>query len=336
MKLLHIGSEKNMEQYTERSAFTEGVQKISMPAGLPVSNYMDAMGDAEVMIADATAEIPGELIERMEQLKLIHSEGVAYNKIDVSSADKKGIFVCNCAGMNAGAVAEQTVFLMQGVLKDVINNDRAVRNGHQIEVKERYMAESNLKELADCKVGLIGMGNIGKCTAQLLEAYHAQTFYWQRNRLKPELEEMYHVVWAGTKEKLLQECDMISLHLPVTAQTEKMCDDEFFNHMKKGSCLINTSRGELVDDRALVNAIRSGKLLMAGLDTLNHEPVRKEHFLLNQPEEIASHLLFSPHIGGITASSFRRGYKIIWENVQRVYEGKKPQNVVNLPIKKLP
>lgn len=99
--------------------------------------------------------------------------------------------------------------------------------------------------------------------------------------------------------------------------------------MKEGSYFVNTSRGELVEDQALIHALQSGKLAMAALDTLSHEPVQKDHILLRQPEEIQNKLLFSPRIGGITASSFRRGYAAIWENVGRIIRGEKPVNVVN-------
>ena len=91
----------------------------------------------------------------------------------------------------------------------------------------------------------------------------------------------------------------------------------------------NHSRGELVDDEALIEALASGKLKMAGLDTLDHEPVQKDHPLLNLPEEIAGRLIFSPHIGGITASSFRRGYAFIWEDIEAAAKGEVPKRVVN-------
>ncbi len=330
MKVLHIGKAENMKRYRPDTDFANTVETAEMTMGHTSGEYAAAMPDAEVIVADAIAEIPGELIERLPSLKMIHSEGVAYNKIDLDTASKCQVSVCNCAGMNASAVAEQTILLMQGMLKNVILNDRAVREGRQITVKEQYMAEGSLKELADCKVGLIGLGDIGKATAQLLAAYGAEVYYYKRHRLEAEEEVKYHAMYLPLDD-LLALCDIISLHLPVTKEKEKMCGYTFFEKMKPDSYFVNTSRGELVDDEALAAALKSGKLAMAGLDTLDYEPVQKNHPLLQQPEEIVNKIIFTPHIGGITASSFRRGYAMIWENLERLSEGRPLLRVVNCP-----
>lgn len=295
-----------------------------------MEEYCKAMPDADVIVVDAMGTISGDMIRALPNLKLIHSNGVGFNFIDTRTAAERGIPVCNCAGMNAEAVAEQTLLLMVGVLHNVVNNDRAVREGRQIQVKGDYMSKGNLKDLADCNVGLIGFGHIGQSTAELLKAYHAKTFYTQRRRLAEEKEQEYGVTWLPTQDELLAACDIVSLHVPVTPQTERMCNKAFFSKMEPGSYFINTSRGELVDDEALVEALESGRLAMVGLDTLDHEPVQKDHrLLLNLPEELAEKILFSPHIGGVTASSFRKGYGIIWDNVQRLAEGRELRNVVN-------
>ena len=328
MKILHIGREENMERYPAPDYIAEEIETVSLPMGKRPEDYLDAMEEAQVIVADAMADVPGALIRKMPHLKMIHSEGVAYNRIDLKTAKEREIYVCNCRGMNASAVAEQTVFLMQGMLKNVLLNDRGVREGRQIQIKEGYMVRGDLKELSDCKAGLIGLGDIGKSTAALLAAYHTETYYYKRHPLSKEEEKQYKVTYLPL-EKLLETCDIISLHLPVTEETQGMCDKNFFGKMKEGAYFVNTSRGELVDDQALINALKAEKLSMAALDTLSHEPVQKDHILLRQPEEIRNKLLFSPHIGGITASSFRRGYAMIWENVGRILRGEKPMNVVN-------
>ncbi|MCC8356815.1 MAG: hypothetical protein LJU34_03035, partial [Oscillospiraceae bacterium] len=130
-------------------------------------------------------------------------------------------------------------------------------------------------------------------------------------------------------EELLGRSDIVSLHLPVNEHTTGMADRAFFASMREGACFVNTSRGELVNDAALIEALQSGRLHMAGLDTLDHEPVQTDHPLLQVSEELAGRILFSPHIGGITAASFRRSYAMIWEDVQAVAEGRVPMRVVN-------
>ncbi|HIW17069.1 MAG TPA: hydroxyacid dehydrogenase [Firmicutes bacterium] len=329
MKILHIGNEASMKRNTAASDFTRSCEICSLPMGRPDSDYLAAGGDAEVIIADAVAGVPGSLIAAMPNLKMIHSEGVAFNRIDLAAASEKGIYVCNCAGMNASAVAEQAVLLMLAVLKNAVVNDRAVREGRQITAKERYMADGSLLELADCTVGLIGLGDIGKCTASLLKAFHTHTVYWQRRRLESAEELKYGAEWAGSLDGLLAQSDIVSIHVPVTPETAGMCGRGFFAKMKPGAYFINTSRGELVDDKALIAALERGHLTMAGLDTLDDEPVRRSHILLSQPRHIEDKLVFSPHIAGITASSFRRGYAMIWENIARLSRGEEPNNIVN-------
>ena len=329
INLLHLGMEENLREYTPDNEFTRSVHKISMHTGLPATEYVAAMPDADVIAVSAIGDVTAELIDALPNLKLIHSNGVGFNCIDVEAAGKRGIPVCNCAGMNAEAVAEQTLMLMVGVLHDVINNDRAVREGRQSDVKHVYMANGTLKTLSDCKVGLIGFGNIGQSIAELLKVCHADTYYTQRHRTTAATERAFGVTWVASMDELLAKCDIVSLHLPVTPTTERMCDDAFFSKMKDGSYFINTARGELVDDEALIRALKSGKLKMAGIDTLDDEPIKKSHILLNQPADIASRMIFSPHIGGVASSCFRKGYTMIWDNIRRLVDGAPLEHIVN-------
>ncbi|MGN0399355.1 MAG: NAD(P)-dependent oxidoreductase [Blautia sp.] len=328
MKLLHIGKPGNMERFTPKNLFTDSVTKIDLPAGLKTEEYLVQAGDADFLIIDPITWLKNDLISQMPNLKLIHSEGVAFNKIDLDSATRNGIYVCNCAGANASAVAEQTLLLILGVLRDVVNNETAVRTGQQLSTKENYMVHGSLKELADCTVGLIGFGAIGKATAALLKPFGAEVYYYKRSPLSNQEEEAFHVKYLPLDE-LLHTCNMVSLHVPVTPETTKMCNDAFFENMQDGSYLINTSRGELVDNEALIRALHTGKLAMAGLDTLDNEPVQKNHILLNQPEDICKKMLLSPHIGGITGSSFRRSYEMIWNSIEKITKGEKPDHIVN-------
>ena len=329
MKLLHIGKEKNLEKYAASDSFLYELERVSAPIGLSAEDYLSIAGDADFIIADAIGAVSAELIEGMPNLRLIHSEGVAYNRIDVEAARKKHVWVCNSRAMNASAVAEQTILLMLGMLRDVAGGDRAVREGRQISVKEGYMQRGDLRELPDCSVGLVGFGAIGQETAKLLRAFGVENILCtKRTPLSPAEEEAFGVRCCGIEE-LLAGSDIVSLHLPVTENTTGLADRSFFASMKDGALFVNTARGELVDDTALIEAIASGKIAMAGLDTLDREPVQPDHPLLNVPEAVADRLLFSPHIGGITASSFRRSYAMIAEDIRDAAEGRTPKRVVN-------
>lgn len=331
MKILHIGKQGNLQRFAAADGFLNSLDLVDLKPDLPVEEYLNQAGDADFVIVDAITAIPGELIRQMPNLLAIHSEGVAFNAIDLKAADECGVYVCNAQGMNAMAVAEQTILLMVGMLRNIVVNDAAVRAGHQIEAKENYMQNGSLHELADCSVGLIGFGNIARQTARLLKAYQVKNiYYYKRHRLDPAQEQQYGVQYRELDD-LLAQSQIVSLHLPVTKATRHMADQTFFAKMQPGSYLVNTARGELVDDEALIEALKSGHLAMAGLDTLDHEPVLKNHPLLNQPRSIASRLLFSPHIGGITAASFYRGYAMIDEDLWLVAQGQEPKRVVNHP-----
>lgn len=331
MKILHIGKQGNLQRFAAADGFLNSLDLVDLKPDLPVEEYLSQAGDADFIVADAIAAVPGALIRQMPNLLAIHSEGVAFNAIDLKAADECGVYVCNAQGMNAMAVAEQTILLMVGMLRNIVVNDAAVRAGHQIEAKENYMQNGSLHELADCSVRLIGFGNIAQQTARLLKAYQVEhVYYYQRHRLDPAQEQQYGVHYRELDD-LLAQSQIVSLHLPVTKATRHMADQTFFAKMQPGSYLVNTARGELVDDAALIEALKSGHLAMAGLDTLDHEPVLKNHPLLNQPRSISSRLLFSPHIGGITAASFYRGYAMIDEDLWLVAQGQEPKRVVNHP-----
>ncbi len=328
MKLLHIGKRGNVEKYTKASEFTKSIKVIEAGAWLPEEEIIEIGKDADFIAVDAMASVSKNIIESMPNLKLIHSEGVGYNFIDLEAACKNNVYVCNCKGMNAMAVAEQTVLLMLSMLRDARNGDIAVREGNQITKKENFMIEGNLYELSDFAVGLVGFGDIAKCVALLMKAFGVKTYYYKPTRADSEIENKYDVEYLPLDE-MLGKCGIISLHLPVTSETKNIVNNDFFNKMQQGSYIVNTSRGELVDSEALVRAIESGKISMAGLDTIAGEPVQRDNVLLAQKPEIENKIIFSPHIGGITSSSFKRGYEIIWRNIEKVTKGEKPDNIVN-------
>ncbi len=327
MKLLVLGDPVRAAKYRPDTSFAQNTEMVVCPRGASEEELLQAGGDADFLLADAISPVPGTLIRRMPNLKLIHSEGVAYHAIDGAAAREQGVFVCNCKGVNAGAVAEQAVLLMLGLLRDVAAGDRAVREGRQIQVKERGMVEG-IQELGDCQVGIYGLGDIGKATARLLAAFGSTVFYYSHHRADPEVEAGLGIRWAE-REELLARCHVVSLHVPVTPETEGMVDEAFLAAMRPGAYLINTARGELMDHQAVRRALLSGRLGGAGLDTLYPEPVSADNPLASLPETCPGRLLLSPHVGGITAGTFTRAYRMVWENLERVARGQRPEHVVN-------
>lgn len=327
MKILIIGNRERYEKFNPGKEITRNCEMICRPVGSKEEELLQTAGDADVILADAIASVSGYMIERMPNLKLIHSEGVAYNKIDVNAANKRNIYVCNNKGGNAGAVAEQAVLLMLGLLRTVNLGHQAVMEGRQIERKEELMV-SGITDLADCKVGILGLGDIGRETAKRLGAFGCGCFYYTRNRKSREIEEECGAVYRPL-EALLAECDIVSLHMAVHEETIHFMNRERMARMKEGAYLVNTGRGELVDNQALCEALLEGRLAGAGLDTVFPEPVRKDNPLVEFARTHPGKILFSPHIGGVTTGSFKRMHRHMWDNVRRIEKGQRPDCVVN-------
>ena len=263
----------------------------------------------------------------MPNLKIIHSEGVAYNGFDIKTASQHGIRVCNCKGINAGAVAEQAILLMLALLRHFPEGEQAEKEGKQIQFKEHIMVHG-MSELSDQKIGFIGFGDIAKATAKRLYPFDCEMYYYTKSRKPKELEEEYHVSYMDL-DTMAKECDMISIHVPVNAETTGMINKNFISKMKLSAYIINTARGEIVDNQALRDALIAGKIAGAGLDTIAPEPTTKDNPLIALPEEVQKRVVYSPHIGGVSTSTFKRGHRMIWKAFFDVEEGKEPNNIVN-------
>jgi len=322
-KILSISESGKTEKYIKDPAFYERFEIQYVPVSAPISEWIRLGQDAEYIITDAIAKLPAELIQALPKLKLIHSNGVAYNGIDLKAADACGVTVCNCRSMNATSVAEQALLLMLGLLRGVVSGDKALREGRQMEVKMGYMQRSDLKEIADCQIGFLGFGAIGQATARLVNVMGAKVCYYARHRVPEDIENQFNAQYLPLDE-LLASSDILSLHVPVTKETTHMVQKDFLAKMKPGAYLINTARGELVDVPALLDALRCGHLAGAGLDTLENEPVQSDNPMLLAESDVESRILYSCHVGGISASSFRRGYQMIYEDLMRVESGEPP------------
>ena len=327
MKLLVIGDKTRFDKYLPDLDITKKVEYTVVPRGTQDEDIIAAASDADFIIVDTIHPLSAKLISALPKLRLIHSEGVAYNAIDIKAARDRKIPVCNCKGANAGAVAEQAILLMLACLRHTVTGDAAVRKGQQIQTKERLMIDG-IRELSDCKIGFIGAGDTAQATMRRLMNWNCELAYYKRTPLLPEEEEPLGACFEQL-DSLLATSDIISIHVPVTDETRNMVDASFLSKMKQGSILINTARGEIVDSKALADVLVSGHLSAAGLDTLHPEPVTIDNVLLNLPNAVSNRVVFSPHVGGITEGTFFRVHQTIWENISRVIEGKQPINIVS-------
>ena len=235
-------------------------------------------------------------IELGRNLKLIQKIGSGVNTIDVEAAKRRGIAVCNLPGTNSRAVAEMTLLLMLACLRRLPGLSAAVHAGRWLDA---WKLQDNFGELGGRTVGLLGYGAVPRILAPMLEAMGAKVHYSSRS--------------AGDFATVLGASDIVSLHLPLTKETEKLVDPR---RMKRGSILINTARGGLVDEPALVEALKSGHLAAAGLDVFSAEPLPAGHALLALPSVVCS-----PHLAWLTQETLERSIGAAMENVRRLAAG---------------
>lgn len=327
MKILAIEKEGRLEKRTAPEVYNKH-DITYVPVNATDEEKIAAGKDAEVIIVDAMGKVSADVIKAIPGLKMIHSDGVGFQGVDLAAAKEAGVYVCNCKSMNAIAVAEQAILLMLGLLRNVCVGNRAVHEGKQINVKEDYMLNGSLREIGDCTIGLYGFGDIAKKVAEYAGVMGARIVYFDVFRAPEEVEKKYNATYM-TLDELLAESDIVSIHVPVTPETTNVVNDSFLEKMKNDAILINTARGELVDSEALIRALEKGTIAGAGLDTIAGEPVAVDNPIAKASGDVADKMILSCHIGGISNSSFARGFDMLWEDIFAIEEGKKPKRIVN-------
>ena len=326
-KVLILTSKKRVKKYSKPEDIPENWQIVFLDKAYTEDEALRTGADADFILVDVIYPVSANLIAKMPNLKLIHTEGVGYDRINTNAAAQRGIYVCNNAGVNAASVAEQTILLMLALLRRLLEGDKEVRLGRLSESKSRFILDG-ITELGSCHVGLIGLGAIGLETAKRLNAFGCKISYYDIKRAPAETEAEHGLTFLPLKD-LLSVAEIISLHLPVLPDTVNLIDAEMLKIMKPNTLLINTARGKIIDQKALADALVNGNIKGAGLDTLYPEPTGKNHPLLNLPESVQYKLVFSPHIGGTTNQDFERAHHNAWLNMQKVANGERPNNIVN-------
>ncbi len=308
-----------VEKYSSPDDIPPECELVYQPADAEDDRVLAAAGDAEAIFADAMRPVSGNLIRSMPNLKLIHSEGVGYNLIDIDAARERGVHVCNCPGVNADSVAEQAVLLMLGVLRKVHAGHQAVMDGHQIDFKHGF-SEAGIPELGEKTVGFLGFGAIGRQTALRLKAFGCRMYYYDKFPLAPDQAAEYAVTYAG-QDELLGLSDILSIHVPSGPDTRGMVNRAFIGKMRPGAILINTARGDILCQEDVADALIRGRLGGAGLDVLDPEPVEKDNLMVNLPGSCMHRVLFSPHIGGLSTRGFFRAHAMVWQNIRSLLDG---------------
>jgi phosphoglycerate dehydrogenase-like enzyme len=258
--------------------------------------------------------LSSEDLEKAQRCKLVHKMGAGVNTIDVDTATRLGIAVANMPGANAGSVAEGTVLLMLAALRRLPALDRATRDGKGWP-SDPSLGET-VRDIGGCTVGLVGYGNIAKTVETMVTAMGAHV-------LHTSTRDDGHPDWRPLPE-LLAESDIVSLHLPLTDDTAGMLDRTALARMKPDAVLVNTSRGGVIDEGALIDALRTGGLAAAGLDVFAVEPIPADNPLLR-----LDNVVLTPHVTWYTADTMRRYLEQAVDNCRRIRDGLGLANIVN-------
>jgi phosphoglycerate dehydrogenase-like enzyme len=272
-----------------------------------------ALPEADV-IWHVLRPLSGADLARAGRLRLVHKFGAGVSTIDVDTATECGIAVANMPGANAPSVAEGTVLLMLAALRRLPTLDRATREGRGWP-SDPQLGET-VRDIGACTVGLVGYGNVAKHVSGIVAAMGATVLHTStRDDGLPG--------WRPLTE-LLAGSDIVSLHLPLTEDTDGLLGGAALAGMKPGAVLVNTSRGAIVDEGALVDALRTGRLAAAGLDVFDTEPVPPDNPLLH-----LDNVVLTPHVTWYTVDTMRRYLIQAVDNCRRLHDGRDLVNVVN-------
>lgn len=269
--------------------------------------------DADVVIGDAARRyrLDERAIGAMRRCRLIEQPSVGYNTIDVAAATRRGIPVANAPGYNAETVADWVLMALLVLLRDGLAADAVMRRGE-------WPPWPNGRELGALTVGIVGMGSIGTAVARRVRAFGSPVLYTsRRDRTVPDATRV------GLAD-LLRRSDIVSLHVPQTAETTGLIGAAELASMRDRAILVNASRGPVVDEPALVAALRRGRPAQAALDVFDVEPLAED-----SPLRGLANVYLSPHIAANSEQARERVHRMVADNLRLVLAGRRPDHVVN-------
>ena len=291
---------------------------IIVDATLPDQEKIPLCKDADALLV-ASLNVSLELIRSCPSVKIIQLVSAGYDHIDLKATGEMGIPVANNGGANAIAVAEHTLGLMLSLTKKIN------RQWHNTSIERRWRDGLNVLDFGEIThktVGIVGLGRIGKQVAKRLTGFETRTLYNDIVEIPPETQRELKAAPVSLKE-LLRESDFVTLHVPLTSETRKMIGNDELETMKRTAYLINTSRGPVVDQGALYQALADKLIAGAGLDTVEPEPISSDDPLLD-----LDNVIITPHLGGLTIEAFARQAELGYANIKRALAGEPLESVV--------
>ena len=297
-----------------------GIEVIQNKDYLPIDNkkFLNKAKDCDGILCLLSNKIDKEIIDGLPKLKVIANYAVGFNNIDIEYATQKKIWVTNTPDVLTNATADLAFALLLACARRIIEADEFTRKG------KFKIWQSDLmlgKELNGHTVGIIGAGRIGQAFGRRAKGFGMKILYFDKKRI-PEFEKETGAKFS-TLNQLIKKSDFISIHTPLTKETYHLIDKKEFEMMKDGAILINTARGEIINEKELVNALKSGKLFSAGLDVYEFEPKITKDLLKMK------NVVLLPHIGSATFETRIKMAELAAKNIVNVLKGKKPITPVN-------
>lgn len=290
------------------------------PSKSDIVQNAEGCGGIVTLLSDP---IDAEVIESLPQLRVISQYAVGFDNIDISAATRRGIIVTNTPGVLTEATADLTWALIMSACRRIAEADRYVRGG---EWKVAWGPKMLLgRDIHKATLGIIGLGRIGRAVARRATGFSMRILYHSRTR-SDDTRKIERETGAQMTdlETLLQESDIITIHVPLNKDTRDMIASNELAMMKPGAVLVNTSRGSVIDENALYHSLKSGHLGGAGLDVFRQEPVSLQNPLLQLPNVVVA-----PHVGSATIATRDRMAQICAENLIAALRGTIPSYVVN-------
>ena len=305
--------------------FDEVVKKLAGIAQVEVGvegkqDLIEKVADKDALLSFLKDPIDREVIDAGKKLKIIANYAVGYDNIDVAYAKQKGIVVTNTPGLLTEATADLTWALILAVARRVVEADRFTREGKF----KGWKADLFLgMELNGASLGIIGMGRIGRAVARRAAGFGMKIYYYDIRRLDEQQEKELKATFIPLDE-LLSSCDVITIHTPLTPETKNLINRERVNKIKKGAIFINTARGAVVDEDALIDRLEDGSLMGAGFDVYRDEPK------INPRLVKLNNVVLLPHIGSATWKTRLAMAHLAADNIIAVLQGRPPITPVEI------
>jgi lactate dehydrogenase-like 2-hydroxyacid dehydrogenase len=308
-----------------KAASTLEIELSLISKGSSTKEIMEQVKGADIILKGPGTYLSSEILRNMQGVKLIQFLSAGYDAVDLKAATELGIPVANNPGFPSIPVAEHTLMAMLVLMKHATYGHTELIKGSWVQDE----LDGKIRELPGKTVGILGLGSIGLEVAKRAGAFGARIIYHKRSRLTDEVERELGLEYR-TLDQLLEESDILTIHVPLTDETRNMIGRDEIARMKKGAVLINTARGPIVDEVALAEALREGRLAGAAIDVPRGEGdgITRARQLSARFEGIKN-ILLTPHVASMSPEAEVRCIKGFTENVVRALRGEKPQFLVN-------